>query len=297
MRINLTGFTGAHKKGSNQKGVIGLSNLLKDILIDNGHVADYGLENPDLNIVCVLDLSSINASNAVACLELLRNEKCIIAFDDWNIKAFYKTIDKVLETKQFSKTHHTVDYRGVLDNLDILEKLSKGEYKSIYPAYKTGNHDLLEIRGEKICLDPSIYIEKDESRYPTGTHKLLAVHASLAPKWSDLNKRKYSILNLKGEKEETVYDYYKRHRIVVTPAHYHDGSGWFRNRYALANKAKAVIIEDQSGVFGDSYRVERKSITEKNIDEIFLEQDKAYNNTIMDKSEISAALAAAFADI
>lgn len=292
MRVNLTGFTNAHKTGTNRKGVIGLSSLLKDILVDQGYEADYELEDADLNIVCVLDLSSINASNATTSLKLLKEqpEKSVIAFDDWNIKGFYKTIDGVLAKKAFSKTHHTVDYREVLAHLDVLQDLADGKFKAIYPAYKTGDHELLGIRGEKFCLDPSIYIEKDESRYPKGVHKLLAVHASLAPKWSDLNKKKYSIVNLKGEKEETVYDYYKRHRIVITPPHYHDGSGWFRNRYALANKANAVIVEDNSGVFGDSYRVERKTITEKNIDSIFDDQDEAYYETIMTKDEITAVL-------
>lgn len=290
MRINITGFTNGQATGKNRKGVIGFANLSKTILEDQGYEADYGLENPDINIVNVLDLSSINSSNAVNCLELLRQDNCVISFDDWNIKGFYKGIDKILETKKFSKTHHTVDYEGVLSHLDVLEKLAAGGYKAIYPAYKTGDHELLGIRGEKFCLDPSVYIELDESTYPSGLHNLIAVHASLAPKWSDLSKKKYSILNLKGEKEETVYDYYKRHRIVVTPPHYHDGSGWFRNRYTLANKSRAVIVEDESGVFGDSYRVERKNITDKNIDEVFELQSQAYNDTIMSKEHISKVL-------
>jgi hypothetical protein len=290
-RINLTGFTGAHVKGSNQKNVISFSNLLKELLNDQGYEADYGLKDPDLNIVCVLDLSSINSSNAVNCLELLRKENCIIAFDDWNIAGFYHTLDKILETKSFSKTHHTVDYKGVLEHLDVIEMLTKGEFKSIFPAYTTGDHDLLGIRGEKYCIDPSIYIEKQWPLLTWSDEKIIPVHASLAPKWSYLSKKKYSFINLKGEKEDTVFEYYCRHRIVMSPEHYFSyKAGWFRNRYALANLAKAIVIEENNSCFGETYAVERKSITSKNVDSIFEKQDAAYKETIMSKDEIKDVL-------
>lgn len=291
MRINLTGFTSAQRNGYNTKNVIGFSNLLKTILEDNGHIADYGLENPDLNIVCVLTLGSLNIANVINCLELLRNENCIIAFDDWNIKEFYKSIDGVLDGSKLYKTHPHIQGR-VGEYLDVIENLAQGKYKVLYPAYKTGNHDLLEIRGDKYCLDPSVYIEKDmENVTEFGhTNSLLPVHASLATKWSDLNKKKYTILNVRNETEDKVFEYYCRHRIVMTPPHYHDGSGWFRNRYTLANKASAVIIEDNSEVFGDSYKIERKEINERNINQLFEIQNKAYQNTIMSKEEISKVL-------
>lgn len=297
MRINLTGFTGAHVRGNNKKNVIGFSNLLKKLLTDQGHEADYGLENPDIHIVCVLDLSSINSSNAVECLKLLRKDgdKCFIAFDDWNIRGFYKTLDGILETKKFSKTHHTVDYVGVLEHLDIIKKLADGDYKVLYPAYKTGDHELLGIRGEKFCVDPSIYIEKE---WPSDIQpgELIPVHASLAGKWSLLSKKKYSLINLRGESEDTVFKYYIMHGIVMTPPHYHDGSGWFRNRYSLAYLANAVVIEDDSGVFGDSYRVERKAVNERTVDKILDEQRSAYEDTIMSKKEIAEVLKEAFGE-
>lgn len=286
MKVNVTGFTNQQRTGLSKKEVIGLNTLLPEILKDNGFTPVRD-EKGDVNIVSVLDLSSINASNAVNCLELLRNEKCIIAFDDWNIKGFYKGIDKILETKQFSKTHHSVDYKGVLEHLDVIEKLANGEYPAIYPAYKTGNHELLEIRGEKFCLDPSVYIELPE--LPT-SGDLIAVHASLATKWSDLNKKKYTILNIRNETEPSVYLYYCKYRIVMTPPHYHDMSGWWRNRYTLANKAKAVIIEDDFSVFGDSYGVQRRDVNFKTINGLFELQDEAYNDVIMTKDEISKIL-------
>lgn len=294
MRVNLIGFTSGQSSGENRKNVIGIANTMKKILLDNGHKADYGLENPDINIVSVIDLTSLNAKNVVNCFDILANEKCIIMFDDWNIKQFYKTVDRIVRTGEFSKTHHTVDYKVVLKNIDVIKKLANGEFNVIYPAYRTGNHDLLEIRGKKFCVDPSIYTEKEKTSEPS---YLMPVHASLASKWNILEKKKYSILNLRGEKEDTVFDYYCKHRIVITPPHYHDESGWYRNRFSLANLAGAVIVEDYQSVFGDSYKIERKDVTERNIDQLFALQDAAYNRVIMSKEEIGIALKEALESI
>lgn len=289
-RINLTGFTGSHKKGSNQKNVIGFSNLLKTLLEDQGHTADYGLENEDLNIVCVLDLSSINASNYIEALDTLRDKKSIIAFDDWNLKGFYKTLNNIVDNKKFSKTHHTVKYDELMARIDTLKDLRDNKYITIYPAYKTGDHDLLGITGEKYCIDPSIYIEKSIPETWT-RDELMAVHASLAPKWSYLSKKKYSMINLRGVSEDKVFEYYYKYRIVMSPEHYFGfNAGWFRNRYALANIAGALIVEEPNSCFGESYNIERKQITEKTYVDLFEAQSAAYKETIMSKEEIKEAL-------
>lgn len=295
MRINLTGFTNGQKTGKNKKNVIGIANTIKDLLVDLGYEADYGLENPDINIISVLDLSSINSSNAVNCLDLLAtNEKCILMFDDWNIKGFYKGIDKVLETKKFSKTHHSVDYEGVLRNLPVLQKIANGELPVIFPAYKTGDHELLEIRGDKYCIDPSIYISKELPTSEQSLDELIPVHASLATKWSTLEKKKYTILNVRNETEDDVFNYYWKHRIVIAPSHYHNGSGWFRNRYTLAYLANSLIIEEEDSCFGEHYEVERKAVSKTTFDYLLAQQRKAYENTIMTKEEIKETLCLLF---
>ena len=289
-RINLTGFTGSHKKGSNQKNVIGFSNLLKELLEDNGHVADYGLEDADLNIVCVLDLSSINASNYIEALDTLRDKKSVIAFDDWNIKGYYKTLNNIVDNKKFSKTHHTVKYDELMARMETLRDLRDDKFITIYPAYKTGDHELLGITGEKYCIDPSIYIKKDIPE-DWKRDEFMAVHASLAPKWSYLSKKKYSMINLRGVKEDKVFEYYYKHRIVMSPEHYFGfNAGWFRNRYALANIAGALIVEEPNSCFGESYNIERKEINEKTYDKLFEAQDKAYKESIMSKEEVGKAL-------
>ena len=293
MKINLVGFSSAQSKGINTKDVINFSNLLKDILVDSGHEADYGLEDRDLNIVFVLTLGSLNINNLENALEILQNENSIIAFDDWNLRQFYDSIDKYLDGVRLFKTHPKISKFDLSKYRDVLENIRDGKYKALFPAYKNGDHSLLGIRGEQHAIDPSIYIYKErpfETEVSTHKFHLLPVHASLAKKWSNLDKKKYSILNLREENENTVFEYYCRHRIVLSPPHYHDGSGWFRNRYSLANLAKAIVIEDDNSVFGQSYSIKREDVTNANIDQLYELQNSAYYRTIMSKEEISKVL-------
>lgn len=283
MKINITGFSSAQSKGSNTKGVINFSELIKDILVDQGHEADYNLENADLNIVFVLDLSSPNVVNYERALKLLQQNNSIIAFDDWSIRNFYKTNENYITGKKVFKTHFHVKQEILNQYRDVIQNIQDGKYKVLFPAYKTGDHSLLELRGELYNIDPSIYIKK---QYIESENELIPVHASLATKWKDLEKKKYSILNVRNEKEDKVFEYYCKHRIVLSPPHYHDGGGWFRNRYTLANLAKAVVIEDENSIFGDAYKIAHSEVKATTIDMIFEIQKRAYNNVIMTKQEI-----------
>ena len=98
------------------------------------------------------------------------------------------------------------------------------------------------------------------------------------------------MINLRGVSEDKVFEYYYKYRIVMSPEHYHDGSGWFRNRYALANLSGSVIIEDYKSAFGESYAIERKTVNDKTIEDLFEQQNIAYNDIIMSKEEIKEAL-------
>jgi len=297
MRINITGFNGAQfgKKTANRKGVLNFSELIKEILTECGHEADFQLENPDLNMVFVIDPSSINAGYVNEVLPILRNEPSIVVFDDWNIKGFYKTIDKIIETGKFSKTHHTVDWKIVLEYMDVWQKLANGEYLTLYPAHKVGDHSLLEIRGESFYLDPSIYMadkrvfnpEHEKHREYTD---LIPVHASLANKWQELSKKKYTFLNVKDAKEDEVFELYSKYRMVMSPVHYHDGSGWFRGRYIMANQAKAIIVDDQNSIFGAPFAVLPKQITKDNIEGVFELQARNLFAGIMTKEEVREAM-------
>lgn len=293
MRINITGFNGAQygNEGSNRKGVLNFSELAKEILEDCGHEADFNLDNADLNLVFVIDPSSINAGHVNDVLPILRDKPSIIVFDDWNIKGFYKTVDKIVKDKKFSKTHHTVDYKIVLEYLDVWEKIANGEFMVLYPAHKVGDHSLLEIRGESFYLDPSIYMadkrkfNEEHLKYREYTD-LIPVHASLANKWQELAKKKYSFLNLKGVKEDIVFEYYSKYRMVMSPVHYHDGSGWFRGRYIMANTANAIIVDDIDSIFGESFAVDPRKVNKSNIDKIFEKQKKGLYDGIMTKEEV-----------
>lgn len=303
MRINITGFNGAQygKATSNRKGVLNFSELIREILTECGHEAGFQLENADLNMVFVIDPSSINAGYVHDVLPILRDKPSIIVFDDWNIKGFYKTVDNIVNHKKFSKTHHTVDYNIVMEYMDVWQKIANGEFMVLYPAHKVGDHSLLEIRGKSYYLDPSIYMADKRTFNPEHLkHReytdLIPVHASLANKWQELSKKNYSFINLKNVKEDEVFEYYSKYRMVVSPKHYHssdidkEGSGWFRGRYIMAISANAIIVDDQNSIFGNSLSVMPNQINKNNIDGVLELQKKQIYAGIMTKEEVRESM-------
>lgn len=287
MRVNITGFSSAQASGKNTKNVLSLHNLIQKMLEESGYTAGRSIKNADVNLIFVINPRSINNKNMLNCLELMRNEDCILVFDDWDINSFYLNVDRIVDKNVFSKSHHHVSYEDIMRYKDVFVKIQKGYYRSIFPAFKNGDYSLLEIRGESHAVCPSIYVDRE----PTAKREeLLPVHAGLATKWSDLQKKKYTILNIRGESEDKVFEYYCKHGLVLSPPHYHDGSGWWRNRYDLANRAHALIIEDDNSIFGDSYKIQRKEVNESNFEILFELQRQDYNKNIMTKDEISKVL-------
>ena len=280
--INITGFTNNHVKNSNRKGIINFSNLFCDILNDNNYKAQHNIE-ADINIVFVNALSSINSSNAVNCLRLIKEKNCILALDDWNVKGFYDTNENILQGK-FSATHPTVDKNQLMQYLDVIENINNGKYVTIFPAYKSGDHGLLNIPGNSIAIDPSIYIKKEYGSVPMFFFDT-PIEASLNNKKI---KRNYKYKEIKDVSESEVFEYYKAYRIAICKQHYHSGSGWFRNKYTLCNKAKCIIIEDKNSPFGSYYEIDYEPYML--IEEIYEYQNAAYNKNIMTKQEISNQL-------
>jgi hypothetical protein len=288
MRVNISGISAAHNKGFNNKGVINFSTLIKEILEDNGHIADYDMDQADLHIVFMIDLSSPNTAQYEKALKILQTKNCIIAFDDWSIEKFYKTLENYLSGKKVFKSHFHIKQEVLDQYRDVIEKIVEGEYRVIFPAYRNGQHELLGIRGYQTAIDPSIYIEKPRRIFWYSTDDLIPVHASLATKWKDLENKKYTILNVRGETEDQVFEYYCKHRIVLSPEHYFTNqAGWWRNRYTLAFNARAVVVEDVGTVFGDTHAIARKDVTPQTIDTIFELQSRSYVSQIMQKDEIS----------
>lgn len=284
MKINITGFTVAHNGAGNTKNIVQVPKLLQNIISDAGHEVGYNLENADLNIVFLYVLNSINSSRAVQSLELMKKNNVVLALDDWHIKDMYKSYESTVKSNKFSKTHPTIEWQGILNNLDSLQKIVDGKFDVLVPAYPGGDISLLEVRGNVQVYDPSIYVEK-EIPETWGGHDLIPVHASLANDWKWLNKRRYSYIQVQHEKEDRVFELYCKNRMVLSPPYYHSGSGWWRNRYTLANLAKALIVDDENTVFGDSYTLDPRKVNRKNIDTLFELQNKAFRNTIWSKEE------------
>lgn len=293
MRVSITGFTPAHQntKQANRKNIIQIPLLLMEAIKDAGHEVDYNLPDADVHIIYIFTLGSINSGFAVECLNLIKNNpgKVILSIDDWRVKHIYEGMEKVIATKKFSKSHPSIDWKGIMDNLDVLQDIVDGKFKTLIPAHKNGDHSLIEARGEIVVYDPSIYVERDRMEFDH-PYDLFPVHASLAANHQWLDKRKYSYIQVQNEKEDKVWELYNKHRIVMSPPYYSNGSGWWRNRYALANAAHAVIIEDFGGVFGPSYEIERKDVTDETIDILFAKQDAAYKAGIMSREENAKAV-------
>lgn len=297
MRINITGFTGAQRgnKTSNRKGVLNFSELIVEILNECGHEAGFQLENPDFNIVFVIDPGSINAGNANEAIPLLAKEPCMIAFDDWNIRGFYKTLDKIVATGKFSKTHHSVDWKIIDQHKDVIKKLADGEFLAIYPAHKAGDHSQIGIRGESYYIDPTIYMADKRTFNPEHLKhreytELMPVHASLANMWQELAKIKYSFLNIKNVKEDQVFEYYSKYRMVLSPKHYNSGSGWWRGRYIMADQAKALIVDDENSIFGEAFEIKPNQVTKENIEDLLHAQHEALYEKMMTKEEVKSAM-------
>lgn len=286
MKVSITGFTPAHNGRGNRKNIIQIPQLLMEAIRDAGHEVDYNLPGADVHIVYIFALSSLNSGHAVECLEIIKNnpDKVILSIDDWRVKQTFEGMDKILQTKKFSKTHPSIDWKGVLGNLETIQEIVDGKFNMLIPAHKNGDHSLLEARGNLHIWDPSIYVEREKLEFDQ-EYDLFPVHASLAADHKWLDKRRYSYIQVQNEKEDFVWELYNKHRIVMSPPYYSNGSGWWRNRYALANIAQAVIIEDFGGVFGSAYEIERKQVTKETIDDLFAKQDIAYKNGIMSREE------------
>ena len=293
MRVSISGFTPAHNGRGNRKNIIQVPRLLMDGIEDAGYTVDYGLEDADMHICYIFTLSSINSGECNDTFDTIRANpgKVILSMDDWRISSIYKDMEKVIKTKRFSKTHHTVDYKRVLENIDIMQDILDGKFKTLIPANKHGNHDLLEIKGDFTVYDPSVYVGKYRKKMEFDReHDLFPIHASLTDHMGYLRKKKYPFIQVQGVSEDYVWELYNKHRIVMSPPFYHNGSGWWRNRFSYANIAKAVIIEDEGGVFGEEYDIQRKDVTKESIDQLFEAQDKKYKSMIMSREEVVEAL-------
>ena len=294
--VNICGFTGQDNgwPGSNRKGVLMFSHLLFPMLRDAGFDPYFATEGCDRNIVFTLDLSSRSAAHADYAFDVLeRDPRAIVALPDWNVRGVFKTMRSLAVEERWPKNHHTYTADQLKAHQGVMADIVEGRRTTLFPGYKTGDASLLEIPGHVVRVDPSIYVPAPDHPLPP-RQELIAVHASLAKKWSDLNKRRYTILNVREEPEQAVLDYYAKFGICLVPAHYSQGSGWWRDRYTLANQARAVVVEDIGGPFGETFEVERKKVTEKTFDKIFEVQDAWYRHIIESKADIIATLQRVF---
>ena len=268
------------------------SHLLFPMLRDAGFDPYFATEGCDRNIVFTLDLSSRSAAHADYAFDVLaRDRRAIVALPDWNVRGVFKTMRSLAVEERWPKNHHTYTADQLKAHQGVMADIVEGRRTTLFPAFTTAftDHSLLEIPGHACALDPSAYVPAPDIQRPQ-VGQLLAVHASLAKKWSYLEKKRYSVVNLREEPEAVVWAYYAKHRIVLVPTHYHNGSGWWRDRYNLAQTAGAVIVEDEGGPFGPTYEIERKKVQPDTIDKLFEAQREVYEASIETKTSIITTL-------
>ena len=289
MKIYITGYSSAqHNKGKNRKNIIMFCEVLRRILLDNGHQLVDELDDADKCIVFLNPLNSLNTTYAMKSLDVLKNYDSIIAFDDWNIKCVYSNIKALLSGQTTFKSHPHYKQSDVEQRFDVLKKINDGDFKVLFGAYKAGNHDLLNIIGDKVNIDYSAYIERTYVQPEVFNYK--PIYAGLAKKDNFIAKLDYDCELIEKQTEDYVFQKYCSNRLVVNPPHYHDGSGWIRMRYTLAYWAKALILEDMNCVFGEAYRINYDDEIVNDIDEIYEIQKSVYEKSIMTKEEISKQL-------
>jgi len=319
---------------ANRKGLQGLGTLLPAILKKyDGVTAEFtkkGLPpgNGNYNVVFVGPPGYPGNSNIINALRVLDSDpQAFVGIDDWQVKTLFDEMRRYADGYA-SPSHYW--YTGGSDVVTpeqlkhkaedirqfqhIWQRIIAGEWRVLFHAYKGGDLSLLGVPPacDARTVDPSAYVVNPDPNYPVPAKRErlgIPVQASLktidamaaAKKQQIYNwQSRFKVNNVRGEttrgqlKEADVYRHYCDGGLVLSPPHYHQGSGWFRSRYSFAQMAHALVIEDVGGPFGKSHEVRYEDVNLDNFDDLFEAQRESYKSVIMSKDEIKDALRDAF---
>ena len=203
----------------------------------------------------------------------------VIFFDDWQfmgVYSQYRTVTKIGE-RQFTKTlsGHYI-YRGDLEeavrwsdellaiSAQIADRESEfwGRVTNVVPRYSGfGDRSIVEARMGKTVreIDPTPYAHRmigsadwAPSTVDFETKRQEWTLASLMShdKWVEKLKLSWPVqyfgsMKLKAPRlpsESAVLDEYRKRWGALAPAYPHDGSGWFRTRYAYSAIAGSILL-------------------------------------------------------
>jgi hypothetical protein len=242
--------------------------------------------------------------------------------DDWRFTQLFSNLATHLRhphqlTKPFFKSRVSYDWAcqpEVTERLmRVTQRLAESAWPiTIVPAFTWGDHSIfskrLTMSPEVICADVSPFATRYEIPYRDinfrkkawvlGTvSNQLAWLESLELKWPlDHIGTKTSRAPVKMPEPELVARYGENWGVLSPPYKAILGSGWWRNRFVYAARAGAILYCDpgEAADLGDAYSLlsihEIEQLTSQELNEISIEQSKAFFERQADASETAELL-------
>lgn len=280
----LTGSTpmqvGSHRT---QLGIVTAAAGWAAALEDMGYRVDWRPVTPgeDLSSYDVA-IAIPNQSNALvanyfygALWTLITRPDAIIALDDWQIGQIMAGAQTMSRSWERAFRLQRFAHDAVLANADVLfaalPRLGwNWEWTSIAPVLGNGDVSLLGVPGPVVGIDPTAYVKrypavKAEKRRVWVQASLLAKPLPVAPKWpveefgpQDKAKGGGGTPGANARPrvpESELMAVYCASWGILSPAHPHAGSGWWRVRYLMSADAGCVLSADAREAYclGDPY--------------------------------------------
>lgn len=237
-------------------------------------------------------LAAVNKPNSIASRHshgalwaLMTRPDAVAAFDDWQTGHFFSGVFTVARDRERMFRLKGSDLPGsVIDRLFAFAGEMAGggwRWRSLVPTFRGGRVALLQdqratghmrgIPGEVVGVDPTAYTRRYDLPDPLPDKERRWVHASLLRKevprvgWPlDEYGRQDRGLHGVGRAgadalprlpESELMPVYCRSWGVLSPAHYHAGSGWWRVRFLMSADAGCVLsaCRAEAAVLGEPY--------------------------------------------
>lgn len=238
-------------------------------------VVGEDLSGYDAVVASLAKPNSIGSSHVHGVLWALRSRPdAVLAFDDWQVvglQSDMRTCAKVRErTFKFHGDACPPEHRD--DVQRVIEALAAGDwpYPSVLPVLGDGDVGLLRVPGPVIAADPTAFARRYDLPDPRPVRGRRWVQASLLQKplpdlgwpvegygWRATSRG----LGGLGDgaqprlREPELMAVYAASWGVLSPAHPHAGSGWWRVRYLMAADAGCVLSANprEAACLGEPY--------------------------------------------
>lgn len=268
MKILITGFTGL-QAGASQGQLQIISNItsIARALEDLGHEVTWRPVEPGENldefqkcIVAINGVASWVSPYALGGLYVIGARKdAIFTVDDWQAnKSFCCGVEKesaVVWNPKLNRAGHEVAFNTpwIKDKIDeaIFELCYIHQRKMLVPTLPNPNLDILGLGAKNaVAYDPSPYMDIYDYDVKYEEKRKVWVSAALADKPTWFKRQRFSWpvesygirkLGQARVREAELANIYSGAWGVISPAHPHAGSGWFRVRFYMAAKAGAIV--------------------------------------------------------